>query len=209
MNHTTRTTEIYSGRRECTRKTKQARFSWYWTLPRWVSKSFNQQKTARAWPWQAGGGVFPPPCRSCSPGSSRPPPTTTRPNSPLDFPTPNHQSSCKGKQREGPRQPPRSGQAQGPGLQRRRWGPGRTHGVDLDRLVLPTAQAHAAEPCSAAAPTAGPSPSSELRARWAPRAPPCSITILFILPAGGPPFPLAVFQSQCKEAEVCSPPEMG
>ena len=73
--------------------------------------SFNQQKTARAWPRKAGGGAFPPPCRSCSPGSSRPSPTTTPPNSPLDFPTPNHQSSCKGKQREGPRQPPRRGRA--------------------------------------------------------------------------------------------------
>ena len=105
------------------------------------------------------------------------------------------------------------GQAQGPGLQRRRWGPGRTHRVDLDRVVLPTAQAHAAEPCSAAAPTAGPRPSPQRGAPsgplWPPRAPPCSITILFILPAGGPPFPLAVFQSQCKEAEVSSSPEMG
>lgn len=64
------------------------------------------------------------------------------------------------------------GQAQSPGLQRRRWGLGRTHGVDLDRVVLPTAQAHAAEPCSAAAPTAGPpSQSSEGRPRWPPVAP--------------------------------------
>lgn len=77
MNHTTRTTEIYSWRRECTRKTHVSVGTEY-CQP--VSKSFNQQKTARAWPWQAGGGAFPPPCRSCSPGSSRPP-TTTPPNS--------------------------------------------------------------------------------------------------------------------------------
>lgn len=58
MNHTTRTTEIYSGRRECTRKTKQACFSWYWTLRRWVSKSFNQQKTAVLGPGRQEAGLF-------------------------------------------------------------------------------------------------------------------------------------------------------
>lgn len=101
------------------------------------------------------------------------------------------------------------GQAQGPGLQTRSRGPGRTHGVDLDRVVPPTAQAHAAEPCSAAAPTAGPRPVL----RRAPPVAPASPALFHhnsLYPArGGPPFPLAVFQSLCKEAEVCSPPEMG
>ena len=74
----------------------------------------------------------------------------------------------------------------------------------MDSVVLPTAQTHAAEPRSAAAPTAGPPPSPPGCATYGPRAPPGPVTILFILAGRAPPFPLAVFQSQCREGGVPS-----
>lgn len=154
---------------------------------------------------QAGGGLFHLPV-----GPVAQDPVGLLPLPPLPTPLPisqpqNHQSSARASS-EGPRQPPRSGQAQGPGLQRRRWGPGDCW-VDLDRLVL-LWHRHMLQSLQRRSAHRRPLLSSERRAWWAP-ASPALFHHNFLYPTAGGLPSLAVFWLQCKEAEVCGPPEMG
>lgn len=190
MNHITRTTEIYSGRKGCTRNPKfHVSVGTEYCHAGSISHSTNRRLHAPG-PQQVRGGAFPPPGGSCSPEISLPPspgisqPQSTNPRVKA--------SSASGRGGHG------GGRRQGGR------GPGGTHGVDLDSVVLPAAQAHSAEPRSAAAPTAGLPPSPRGCATYGPRAPPGPVTIPFIQAGRAPPFPLAVFQSQCREGGVPS-----
>lgn len=113
--------------------------------------------------------------------------------------------SCKGKQREGPRQPPRSGQAQGPGpveAALRAWEALTVDWTDLSSLqhrhMLQSLAAPQRPPPAPSRPQSG-APGGPLRA------PPCSITILLSYPLGARP-PLAVFQCSARKLKSAAHP---